>query len=281
MCKITIICLILLFDLISSKDVILSAGVGRWSRLPLHNQYTAYKTYSEIGLITTASILAYQLMDDGSLGVYETDDPHISGEYFQYLIKKELKLDALPCLFCDATIGACSNLSQKLEKLYSHEEQFIDDTIHRAKFYGWKGFSVDFEPDGTVDSDKLTNFIIKWAIKLMKNNLLLSIWIGGPTQYDMDMLLNSSLVNIVTMDTYTISYQNFISVAGPLQISTTDITKLGFGLLTYSSDSKLDDNNDDILSIARWLKLSKSQTLSIWASNIPPSWYEALLFYLN
>ena len=107
-------------------------------------------------------------------------------------------------------------------------DTFINETIRRAQRYGWIGFSVDFEPDSFVDSYKLTNFILKWAKQLSIYNLSLSVWIGGPTQYNMDMLFNSTIVNIVTMSTYTTNYQNFIGIAGSLQTLTMNTSKLGF-----------------------------------------------------
>ena len=262
-----------------ATDIILSAGIGKWSRQQMHSQYTTFKAYKEIGLITTASILTYELSDEGTLESYQGEDGN--AESFQYAIKKDLGLKALPCLFCDATIGACSNIASRLEKLYANESSFIADSLIRAKKYNWDGYSVDFEPDGFVNSTKLTNFMLNWAKILKNNGLTLSIWIGGPTQYDTAILLNNTnLINLITMSTYDKKYQDFITLAASLQTSSSNIFGVGFGLLTYSTNLNT-ISDDDIVAICHWMKISKVITISIWAASIPPSWNDALLHFLN
>ena len=198
-----------------------------------------------------------------------------SAEDFQRSLKEDLSLKALPCLYCDATIGICGNLSFRLEKLYNQESFFISDSITRAKRYGWEGYSVDLEPDTLVDTQRLTSFILNWASNLSNQGLILSVWIGGPTQYQMDRLYNSNIVKLVTMDTYSDNYDNFITVAGQLYTTTRNIKNMGFGILTSGRQY------EDIISIMHWLKIIKAQTLSIWALPIPASWYESLLSFAS
>jgi len=161
-----------------------------------------------------------------------------------------------------------------LEKLFARKYEFINDTITRALKYGWYGYSVDFEPDTDVNSTELTNFMIEWGNALQKYNLILSIWIGGPTPYKLDTLLRSDAIRVITMDTYTSGYGTFIDIAGQLIIMT-NMKNVGFGLLAYPTQY------DDILRITKWIAMSKVNTLGIWASTIPPEWYEAVFHYAD
>lgn len=250
--------------------------------MDLSNQYTTYKTYHDIGLITAASILAYELSADGMLDVYDTGS-NITAEEFQHVLKKDFNLKALPCLFCDATIGACSDLNQRLEAMFQQTNKFITDSIDRAEKYGWDGYMVDFESDTAIDHYKLTNFIIDWSERLATANLSLYVWIGGPASYQMDLLYNSDTIHLVTMDTYYSDYQNYILKAGIQQLSLHNVSKFAVGLLTYNQNGGFFQNNNDadIMEIIQWSVIAKIQTLSIWAAGIPPSWYEALIYFIN
>jgi hypothetical protein len=284
----SLLVLLAIAGLPQAREVILSTGLGGWTHDQLWRQYTTYKAYSDMHIVTGSSVLAYFLSENGTLGVYSTSDPQWSAEEFQQSLKRDLNLKALPCLYCDATIGSCSNLNDRLEAMYKYQDKFIWSTIDTALRYRWDGYYVDFEPDGAVNGTKLTDFIITWGKALQNAGVTLNVWIGGPTQYNMNALLNASAVNLVTMDTYTNSYSSFINIATPLLTSMSDIKRLGFGLLTnYGSQftnksfgtSLYDDN--DMVPIARWVSLVGIQPLSLWASNIPPEWYEPLLSYVK
>lgn len=79
-----------------AKEIILSAGVDNLSRQELDVQYTTYKAYAELGLITTASILTYGLGDDGLLEIYPTSNPDYSAEDYQRSLKGDLSLKLSP-----------------------------------------------------------------------------------------------------------------------------------------------------------------------------------------
>jgi hypothetical protein len=260
----------------------ISSGLGGWTHDQLWSQYTSFKAYKNMNLINTISILSYNLQENGTIGVYQTNDSYWNAESYQQFLKQKLGIKATPCIYCDATIGMCPDLSSRLENLYLNSSGFINDTIYRANIYGWDGYIVDFEPDSTVNTTKLTDFIFDWSEQLETNGLSLTLWIGGNTPYD-DRIYNSSKINLITMNTYSQSYEEFISVAAPLQTSVIDITKLGFGLLTNYYTKKSFGNvtdDSDIMEIIKWSILTKSGSLSLWASHIPPDWYEALQLYL-
>jgi hypothetical protein len=260
----------------------ISSGLGGWTHDQLWSQYTSFKAYKDMSLINTISILSYNLQENGTIGVYQTNDSYWNAETYQQFLKQKLGIKAIPCIYCDATIGMCPDLSSRLENLYLNSSGFINDTIYRANIYEWDGYIVDFEPDSTVNTTKLTDFIFDWSEQLETNGLSLTLWIGGNTPYD-DRIYNYSKINLITMNTYSQSYEEFISVAAPLQTSVIDITKLGFGLLTNYYTKKSFGNvtdDSDIMEIIKWSILAKSGSLSLWASHIPPDWYEALQLYL-
>ncbi len=266
------------------KEVILSSGIGGWSSDQLLNQYYAYKTYSNMNIITTSSILAYYIEENGTLGVYNTGDVNMNGEQYQKKIRDELQLSALPCLYCDATIGSCTNLSSRLNNLYDNMDLFINDTITRALVNNWNGYSVDLEPDDNVDTSNVTNFIVSWSNALNVHNLYLSVWIGSDTPYNLTILYNSTLIRLITMDSYGMNYKETINLLAPIQTTMFDSHNLGFGLLTNYNEKQLndedDDDNFDLKDLLNWASLSNVDTISIWASHIPPEWYTHLNTYL-
>jgi len=255
-----------------ANEVVLSAGIGGYNSTQLWSQYTAFKTYSTIGIISTASILSYYLAVDGSLAVYQTADPSMSAEQYQSIMTSELGLKSIPCIYCDATLGNCQNLSQRLENLYQNQQAFIVDSLNRAKTYGFSGYYLDLEPDSVVNSTQLTDFVFDWGYALQQNDLSLTLWIGGDTQYDNDRIFNSTVFNLVTMNTYNTNYADFIAIAAPLQTSINNVSRIGFGLLTNYGTNDV----SDIDQIALWSLLTKTGSLSLWASHIPPEWYFAL-----
>lgn len=274
--------LIFLLNNVNSKEIILSSGIGGWSYDELWSEYTAYKSYAEMNIITTSSILAYYIQENGTLGVYTTHYPEWNGEQYQSFIKENLKLKALPCLYCDATIGACSNLSYRLNNLYENMDEFINETIRRAKMYGWEGYSVDLEPDDEVDTTNVTHFILKWARALHDNDMYLSVWIGGDTPYNLTQLYNSSIIQLITMDTYGQQYEQVIDTLAPIQISMIESSHLGFGLLADFDPGELsDDINIDIQDIVEWSILANIDSISVWASHIYPEWYSSLHYFIK
>lgn len=267
--------LLLLVPISFAKEVVLSSGLGNYTDQQLQQQYTAFKAYKDMNLITTASMLIYNLNEDGTLGIYNTSS-NITSEMYQKMLKLNLGLAAVPCLYCDATIGMCSNFSNRFNNLYSKMNEFIKSTIQIGLKNSWDGFYVDFEPDTDVNSTLVTNFVLEWNKQLQLNGMYLNLWIGGNAPYD-DRVFRSNIL-LTTMNTYSSSYYDFINVASGLQTTSMDITKLGFGLLTnYGSNQ----SNSDIDQIVEWSILTKSMSLSLWASHINPEWFFALNKYVS
>ena len=276
-----------------AQNVILSSGLENWNREQLIDQYNAFLTYTRMNIISASSILVYNLDKNGNLDTYNTSDSTITAEQYQIMIKN-LDLKSYPCLFCDATIGNCANLSDRLENLYTHQQDFINSTLVRAKTYGWDGYTVDFEPDQSVDSAKLTAFIVDWANQLASINKTLYIWIGGTTYYDMSVLFNTNNIKLITMNTYVNNYDDFINIASDPLIKISNSSRLGFGLLTselkkinpnivYTNVCKVFNSmpQKDITNILKWSKLTNTDSVNIWASTIPPNWYKGLHIYLS
>lgn len=259
-----------------ARDIILSAGLGNFSQQRLSSQYETYKLYAEMELITTASILVYNINIDGSLGIYNQNDL-ITSEKFQYMIK-DLGLKALPCLFCDSTIGACGDLSLRLENLFKHEQEFINETIYRAKKYGWEGYSVDFESYASYDIDKLTDFIINWQSALNDHGLILSVWIGA-LQYNYTVLFNTK-INLVTMATYNQNYEDFVYIASQLQ-SATNISNIGYGFLTKAASGYYEISGNELMKIIKWLTNTSAEVISIWSSIMSTDWYDGLRLFMR
>ena len=273
-----------------SKEVILSSGIGNYAHQDLWNQYTAFKTYGDKNIISASSILLYYINDNGLLEPYKTSDTYWTGELYQQYIKHNTGLKSFPTLYCDATIGQCSNFNERIEKLYLNMSYFIKDSIVRAKLYNYDGYIVDFEPDSTINSTKITDFILEWNSALNYNNLSLNLWIGGNTPYDF-RILNVSNLLLTTMNTYDNDYETFITTATQLQVNVNDVSRLGFGLLTnygsynvkqqihplnifeHANTKDTPIHSSDLANIVDWLALTQNTFLSLWTSHIDPLWH--------
>lgn len=284
--------LLTLIACISGRNVLLSSGLGGWTHAQLWNQYLSFRAYVNMNIINQVSILSYNIQDDGTLGTYNTNDPSFTSEQYQQFIKNELGVKSYPCLYCDATIGNCQNLTNRLQNLYQNQSGFINDTINRGIKYNYDGYVADFEPDSLIDWTQLTDFVLEWSNRLNDNNMTLSLWIGSGTPYD-NRIYNNTNIILITMDTYQQSYDNFIIIASNLQTSSYNLSNIGFGLLTNYNFMNNKSNNaltvknkildqSDIVDIISWSHFTNTQLLSIWASHIPPDWFIPLkMFVVN
>lgn len=281
---------ILFFNLLSvstTKDVILSAGIGGYDENKLNDLYQNYKFYSEQKVITFASILTYYIDENGYMQSHNTSTKN-DAQSFQHFIKSNLGLKALPCIFCDETIGACCNLEDRMNRVYERQDQFIEESINIGLKYGWDGYAVDFEIARTIDMDLLTNFVLKWSDALYKNNMILDIWIGGDTFYNMSALYDSNTTfHLVTMNTYVSTYEIFVRNANIDLERINNATKLGYGLLTtkYNKYAYKNDvitiSNDDMEQIVDWCIKNDAYALSVWATGIPSNWINALKRFIK
>lgn len=271
------------------KRVILPSGLNEWNHSQLIDQYYVYKAYKDLGIIDSSSILAYNLDINGNLATYSTNNSDWTAEEYQASLKNDLKLAAYPCLFCDATIGMCPNLGTRLENLYSHQAHFINDTIYRAKKYGWNGYMVDFEPDEEINVTKLTDLIIEWSKILNINRLTLFVWIGGPTIYELDRFKEESeSLILITMSSYWLDYEQYTYLVDYSSTSINDISRFGYGLITYLhiNEKKYirqnkDNMTDELIKIIDWSNDINIPTLVLWASKIPSSLWKSLIRYVK
>lgn len=292
-----VVCIQYALPLVEAREAILSCGLNGWNSDRLQNQYTAFGAYASMNIITASSILVYTIDEDGWLGTYTTNtsSPYIDAEDYQRSLQK-FGLKTFPCIYCDATIGNCANLGDRLDKLFEHQQDFINSTIDRARKYGWNGYTVDFEPDQYVDADRVTDFILDWGKQLRAADLMLYVWIGGPTPYSMTRLQNTDIeIKLITMNTYASSYDQFIYSAADCITRSNSISNIGFGLLTiyegqdtmnehmYGSfkQAALEFDEVSMALVSGWAKTTKTHALSIWATNIPPTWWKSMYTYVN
>lgn len=283
-CLLLIIISLTISLIIDAKEISLSSGLGNYTDLQLQEQYQAFKFYKEMNIISASSMLVYNLNEDGTLGIYNTSSNITSSEKFQYQLKYNLGLKAYPCLYCDSTIGLCSNLSSRLNNLYNNIDTFINTTIKTAMMNNWDGFMVDFEPDTFVDPTNITNFILQWNDVMNYYNLKLILWIGGNAPYD-DRIFGNVNLTLLSMNTYNEYYGDFIETATEQQLNMYDVSKLGFGLLTnyapFNNITNSSLNDETLTDIIDWSIFTKTNSLSLWASHISPSWYQPLNKYIN
>jgi hypothetical protein len=262
-------------------DVILSSGLKDWDASQLFDQYNRYSIYSQMEIITASSILVYNIDEDGNLDTYKTLDLNITAEKYQTMVQ-QLGLKALPCLYCDATtdMGYCKNLSNRLDKMYSHQDEFISDTIQRALLYNWTGYIVDMEPDFLLNWTRLSLFIVDWALQLKIINRDLYVWIGGNTDYNESLFSSYNFTNdnikLLSMDTYVMDYESFVEMASQEITTVSSVDRIGFGLLTSDFIPE-----EDMAKITTWTRKTGATALSIWSDKIPGEWYNSLHDYLN
>lgn len=125
MCPMYLFLLLCSITSIDSRDVILSAGIGGYNTKALQDIQSSFRSYAELGIITKSSILAYNINENGELGIYSTASHIIDAEQIQQMVGHDINIKAMPCVYCDETQGMCNNLKSILNKLYSHREAFI------------------------------------------------------------------------------------------------------------------------------------------------------------
>lgn len=275
--------ILLILVLATSNEIILFSGLLDWDDEKLMIQYNLYNSYYQMNLITGSSILLYGIGSDGMVETLNTSKiSHITSHEFQQSLKK-IGLKTFPTFFCDTTIGMCSNvdypLSYRLEQLYNNKNKFIETTIKNALKYNWDGYYFDLEPIEMIDNNKITNFIIEWALSLKKINRTLNIWIGGSSYYNTTLLYSNSNIYLTTMNTYNSYYDVFITTASQYYSQISNISLLSYGLLTYDNEFE-NANESSVLDIMKWAKITKPYSISLWASHIPPKWYMGLKYFL-
>ena len=267
-----------------NREVILSSGLDGWDRDKLKKQFNAYAAYKNMNIITASSILVYEIDEYGNLDTYNTTEPHLQAEEYQQSLQG-LGLKSYPCIYCDATIGNCQNLGDRLKLLFSHQQNFINTTIERAKKYNWDGYTIDLEPDQEVDPKQVTDFILDWANALEQSGMSLYVWVGGNVPYDDRLLDTKNNIKLLTMSTYSSSYDEFIQSGADQLISMRNSSNLGFGMLTSLIPGSMcpiyNIDDDTMKKITTWSRTTNTLGLSLWASTISPSWFNGLKFYLS
>jgi len=260
---------------LSSKDVLLSSGLMNWDREKLMTQYNAYQLYKDMKVISAASILVYNINENGELDTYKTNDTVVDAEGYQQLIQDNIHLKSYPCIYCDATVGFCSGLNNRLSKLYAKKMEFIWNLTSKIRLFHWNAIVVDFEPDTDIDWRLLTNFLIDVAAALQVVHVPLLVWVGSGTPYDLTLYRTNNL-HVISMDTYVDSYVAFVHAAALLFSQTNNITRTGLGLLSSNCMSEA-----DMLQTVLWIQVCKVPLISLWSDNPNPFTLKALQLYLR
>ena len=266
----------------SLNSVLLSSGLYNWNDKQLDEQYNYFRNYKNLNLITQSSVLAYVINFDGMIELISTNSS-TNAEQYQYNISHNLNLLAYPCIFCDATIGFCNNFDDKINAVFKNQQRFIDDLVDRSIKYNWSGYTIDFEPDRSIDGNKTTNLMIDLAKNLNKYNKKLYIWINYGVDvmipFNVNHLMNIHNIVLLTMNTYSSEYNSFIDTASSMIIHSKALDRIGFGLLTYDRNQVISE--DILLKIIKWLNVTNISLLSLWASTVPPNWYIPLSNFLS
>merc|ERR1712176_778832 len=100
---------------------------------------------------------------------------------------------------------------------FAAPQKFIQSTLDQAREHAWDGYAVDMESFGSLNWSELTRFVLEWGQALHNAGKELSVWIGGPTRYDLQELSNSPYIQrVMTMNTYTGSVSSFKNVGKSL-----------------------------------------------------------------
>lgn len=257
----------------ASNDVILSSDVNLWDRSQLLEQYNIFSMYREMNIISSSSILVYNLDINGNLDTYKTNDTSVTAEDFQLLVK-EIGLNSYPSLYCNND-GYCSNLTSRLDQLYKNQTHFIASVVQRIMANHADGFVINFKTNMQLDWVKLTSLLVELSTTLKIINKPLYIWIGNNTLYD-DRIYSTPNIKLLLSNTYVNNYDQFIESATNTLIKMDNITRLGFTLLTSNNISE-----KDTINIIEWLVIAKINTISIWSSTVSGFYYKALHSYLK
>lgn len=63
-----------LITVVYTRQIILSAGIGKFTHDQLLTQYNAFRSYKQLNIITASSILLYYIDENGYLADYQTND---------------------------------------------------------------------------------------------------------------------------------------------------------------------------------------------------------------
>ena len=258
-----------------ANEVVLSSGLENWSRRQLDLQFNAFAQYKHMRVISASSILVYRLDEDGNLDTYKTNDSSVNAEDFQLSVRQKIGLKAYPCLFCDATVGFCSQLNTRLERMYQHKIGFFSNVTARVLMNGWNGFAVDFEPDEGINWARLSDFLVELSNVLRDlAQVVLYVWVGGRTLYTESVFSAPNIV-VWSMNTYVDTYNHFVDVAAQDLALVDNTTRLGFGLLQSN-----DVPEWDMINVVSWMRVAKVPMLNLWASNISGFALKALETFL-
>ena len=175
-----------------------------------NNIFTTLENHKNI--IDTISLCPYRVLENGTLG-YQTS----RGNEGKIMESKQPKMKEIG--FKLVPLIDCKSLYAIRNLIYSSytRELFIKQAINKSLEYNLDGYNLDIELYGdSTDGLAYTNFINEFANELHKYNKTLSSDISNCNNSNVLMGMNcslyknSSIDQVITMDTYTYNLKDFI-----------------------------------------------------------------------
>jgi len=175
-----------------------------------NNIFTSLENHKNV--IDTISLCPYRVLENGTFG-YQTSRGN-EGKIMECKQPrmKEIGLKLLPLI-------DCKSLYARRNLIYSSENRklFINKAINKSLQFDLDGYNLDIEIMGdSVDGLAYINFINEFANELHKYDKILSSDISNCNNSNVLMGMNcslyknSSIDQVMTMDTYTYNLDDFI-----------------------------------------------------------------------
>jgi len=240
-------------------------------------------SYQQKKMITHVSTLLYGLSKTGEFVNSSYGQPHsITGTDYTYskLGAGGLGIDVMPHVFCDGTQPNTCEVPECLAAAIKNPLPLFEKSISEARYFGWKGYILDFEEWGAGD---YTGFFEDWATHLAQKGLKLYVW-NRLNNVTASAASNSSISGVFSMNTYGAGTAEFEQTATQF-LQSVPAPKAGLGLITYADAHKSPRGqtpDSAITSIGEWCRKEDVATLAIWSNQqIPPAWETGLQDFLG
>ncbi|KAJ5066256.1 chitinase domain-containing protein [Anaeramoeba ignava] len=171
----------------------------------------------------------------------------------------------------------------KFHELMENPNQFITQATEEAVKRQFTGYNIDFEIESDSESDAqlFAQFLTQFADALHQHNIQLSVDIASwSTFWDFDLISNTSVDWIITMDTYCGNDDLFVQYLQKA-IQKIPIQKLLVGLITVDPNTQKPFTTDQL--ILRFSQLTQNQIkgIGIWDEPVPDNWWYFISSFIN